>query len=80
MLPDSNALQLILSELASLKALYTMQAQELSEVKAQLQQLQQPAVQWSCALGPEHSNCRCEYAFEAGSVSPSSVAVTCTGT
>jgi len=52
-------------------------AVDLAQVKAELKELEQPAVQWSCALGPDHSNCRCQYQFEANSNAPTDVIVTC---
>lgn len=70
----------LLSQVEQLKS----QVEQLNSQVAQLEHsncatVQQPgaAVQWSCALGPEHSNCRCAYQFDDGSANPSSVDVTC---
>jgi len=53
------------------------QSEELKALRREVSALKLPAVNWGCALGPEHASCRCSYQFEAGSNSPSAVDVTC---
>jgi len=67
---NSALLRQILNELGQLRS-------EIAGVKTELVALQRPPVQWSCALGPEHQNCKCSYQFRDGSHDPSAVDVTC---